>query len=72
MQHITHFIECLKQFYLKFLEFTDLKLLQKYSNSPFEIWIFYTKSNLNFVCQELSKYIKIFEFGCVSKKLYQF
>ena len=29
--------------------FIDLKLLQIYSNSPFEIWIFYTKSNLNFV-----------------------
>ena len=29
--------------------FIDLKLLQIHSNSPFEIWIFYTKSHLNFV-----------------------
>ena len=33
--------------------FIDLKVFQIHSNPPFEIWIFYTKSNLNFVRSKL-------------------
>ena len=58
-------------------EFVDLKLLQIYSNHPFEIWIFKLSQIWNLAdlkystCQGLSKNIKFVKFGVVVKKLWQ-